>query len=52
MASAVKWNFNLSVVQGPSVSLSNPTPNTIDAYDNISVAIPNDGASHAVQIAP
>ncbi len=52
MASAVKWNFNLSVVQGPSVSLSSPNPNTVDAYDNVNVAIPNDGAAHPVQIAP
>jgi hypothetical protein len=50
MASTVKWNFNLSVVQGPSVSLS--ASNSVDAYDNLSVTIPNDGSSHTVQIAP
>jgi hypothetical protein len=49
MSSAVTWNFNLSVVKGPSLSL--PESTTVGAYDNISAAIPNSNVATNVQIA-
>jgi hypothetical protein len=48
MSSTVNWAFNLSVLQGPSVSLSKSI--MVDAYDSINVPIANDAADHAVQI--
>jgi hypothetical protein len=49
MSSAVNWSFNLSILQGPSVSV--PDSASVNAYDNISVAIPNDSKPHAIQLA-
>ena len=46
----VNWNFNLSVLNGPSVSLTDST--SVDAYDNITVAIANDGNPHTIQVVP
>jgi len=48
MSSSVSWAFNLSVVKGPSVSLSKSI--MVDAYDSINVPIANDMADHEVQI--
>ncbi|MDA4121767.1 MAG: hypothetical protein OK456_01150 [Thaumarchaeota archaeon] len=52
MSSTVMWNFNLSVLNGPSVSVSSPAGLAVDAYDSINVAIANDGNPHTIQIVP
>ena len=46
--SSVSWTFNLSVLNGQNVSLSNAI--TVDAIDSIAVAIPNDTDPHEIQV--
>ena len=45
---SVSWTFNLSVLNGQSVSLTEAI--TVDAIDSVAVSIPNDATSHDIQV--